>query len=71
MVSQTNMGYVTKIQVGNVVMSGDVFAKILGLNSPFLQLKMEKLQPKEREADSESAFILQILWHVRAVHMKI
>ena len=29
------------------------------------------LQPKEREADSESAFILQILWHVRAVHMKI
>lgn len=70
-VSQTNMGYVTKIQVGNVVMSGDVFAKILGLNSPFFAIKDGKITTKEREADSESAFILQILWHVRAVHMKI
>ena len=43
------MGYVTKIQVGNVVMSGDVFAKILGLNSPFFAIKDGKLQPKERK----------------------
>ena len=45
-VSQTNMGYVTKIQVGNVVMSGDVFAKILGLNSPFFAIKDGKITTK-------------------------
>ena len=45
-VSQTNMGYLTKIQVGNVVMSGDVFAKILGLNSPFFAIKDGKITTK-------------------------
>ena len=33
-VSVSSDGYVSKMQVGNMVMTGSTFAKILGLNSP-------------------------------------
>ena len=54
-----------KIQVGNVVMSGDVFAKILGLNSPFFAIKDGKITTKGKGSGFGVSFILQILWHVR------
>lgn len=38
-VSKTDSGYVTKIQVGNVIMSGAEFVKIMGLSSPALTIE--------------------------------
>ncbi len=37
-VSKSDSGYVLKIQVGNVVMSGGTFANILGINSPCMTI---------------------------------
>lgn len=38
-VSKTDSGYVTKIQAGNVIMSGTEFAKILGLSSAAMTIE--------------------------------
>lgn len=38
-VSKTDNGYVLKIQVGNVVMSGGTFAKLMEINSPCMTLE--------------------------------
>lgn len=38
-VMRTNDGYIQKIQVGNVVMTGSTFAKLLGINSAFFKLE--------------------------------
>ena len=69
--SKTDSGYVTKIQAGNVIMSGTEFAKILGLSSAAMTIENSngkiKITTKGLGDGMGVSFIPQILWQNKAV----
>ncbi len=55
-VSKRENGYVEKLQVGNVLMTGETFAKILELNSPFFTIESDNNDVKITTKGKGSGF---------------